>query len=205
MLERKNNNLLWPSIYGSSREEDAEMELVQEILPKYLTLKRSGIINEGSKTAVLASNTDGYGKYSHYDKFGADLAAYRIRDRIGDELTIIKDATSQDLKSVIQNPDYQNIVVIGHASYHNWRASDRSVNWYDLGKMVGSHLKDGVFINVGCGQITSWNWIPLGYFVVNNPQNLFGKKAEYIFDDELLNPLNNIQRLQPRLSFIPQT
>lgn len=198
----KDNNFILPINEGSSAMEEAELRRVEELRFKYLLLKGVGLVNSGTRTAILASGANGYVRYSPRESLEHIVAGNSLKGRIP-QSDLFKDATSDDLATVIQDLNYKNVIVIGHASYHSWVASDKSVNWYDLGKMIGSHLKDGIFVNVGCGAIHSFNRIPLGYFVVNNPQNLFGKKAEYLYGDELVsNPLGSLQPLNPRLSFI---
>jgi hypothetical protein len=200
-MNERSNYLILPSIKGAD-VEGPELVKVKELLPKYLRLKTLNALNTGNTTAILTSGVDGFGKESGQDRGDFLSAASRINDQLTDCI-VAPDATSADLNFVIKNPQIRNIILIGHASYHVWRASDRVVNWYDLGKMVGDHLKDGTFLNLGCGAIDSWNYIPLGFFVVNNPSNLFGRKAEYLSVEELMsNPLGCVRQLNPRLSFV---
>ena len=219
------NSYLLPSIYNSATDGTHEIKLAQEILPKYITLRALKSLNTGRKTAILISNTDGYGEYdaaehiSHYiaglqigfnymkvaksfdsadskklidilGKFAATLG--RKQTRRG-EVRLFDCATSEDLCSVIQKPDYENIIVVGHSTHHSWRASDKSVSWYDAGMMVDGHLKNGFFANVGCGNICSWNLIPLGYFLVCDHSRLLGNEAAAVYTSGM----GNLSKLQP--------
>ncbi len=199
------NYLKLPSIYGSSKIEEEESGLFREISFKHEVLKLCGRVNTEKLTAILCSNTDGYGRYSEVTHLeNLDAGEFYAKTFRGDSLflsksRLFKNATSDDLYDVIQDPRFKNIFVIGHSTYHSWRASDMSVDWYDLGKSVKDHLKDGIFVNLGCGGINSWNKIPLGYFVVNNSLNLLGKKAEHISSDEL-KQLSRLEILNPKLA-----
>lgn len=165
--------------------EIAEKILVQTILPKYLNLKLRGKINKGNKTAILISNTNGSGIHSNLDHFYHFFAGLQYEQLCGRKAKIFDSATSTKLREVIQDSDFENIFLIGHASYHSWRASDKSVDWFSLALMTGDHLKKGIFANVGCGGIHSANMIPLGYFVVSDPKTLIGYEAEYSYADSL--------------------
>ena len=184
--------------------EEFERPRFKELLPKHLLLKALKLKNIGNKTAILCSNTDGHGIYSAEENKEFSLAG--LVHYVKTENSILfMDATSKDLKKIIQDPEYKNIFLIGHSSYHSWCASDKPVDWYDVGKMVKFHLKKGIFANFGCGAIHSWNQIPLGYFVVNNPENLFGKDAEYIYSEEI-NDFSRLRKLKrmPSLEFLIQ-
>jgi len=188
-----NNFLIMPSILGSGLVEKLELELCRKILPKYLALKLTGRTNKGNKVALMISPTDGYGRYSYTEHSGNLKAGEYYKDLFCRNVRLFDSASSEDLKEVIQNEDFAHIFVIGHANYHSWRASDKSVNWFDLGQMVKGHLKNGIFANIGCGGITSWNRIPLGYFVVANHDTLIGYEAEYADGDKL----GDLSRLRP--------
>jgi hypothetical protein len=180
--------------------DKVEKKLVETLLPKYLALRLLEKTNRGNRTAILVSNTDGYGRYSESDHTTNLFAGLQYKAIIGRNAVLVDSATSAQLRDSIQDSDFGNIFVIGHANYHSWRASDKSVNWFDLGKMVDGHLKDGIFANVGCGGIHSGNMIPLGYFVVSDPKTLIGYEAEYAYGDSLgdlskLKPLRRIPSL----------
>ena len=69
--------------------------------------------------------------------------------------------------------------------------------------MTDGHLKRGVFANVGCAEIRSWNMIPLGYFVVSNPGNLIGYEAEHAYT-HTMGDLSRLKQLRglPRLELL---
>ena len=172
-----------PNNYGSfaiEKELVAEKELVRTLLPKYLELRLSGKTNNGNKTAILISNTDGDGRYnpSHYS--WSLLGGLQYQIMFGRDAIIFDSATSAQLREVVQNSDFGSIFVIGHADYHGWRASDKYVSWFELGQMVDGHLKNGIFANVGCSRIYHGNRIPLGYFVVSDPRTLIGYVEKYL-------------------------
>lgn len=181
-----NNHIFYPSIKGSENIERREIQLARELLLLNIRLKREGLVNTGNKTAILCSNTDGYGLYNASHRIGSLNAGLKHLFNIGrKKAALFEDATSHDLKRVIRNPDFGSIYVIGHGTYHSWRASDKSVNWHDVGCMIDSHLKNGVFVNLSCGIPYSWNFIPLGYFAVNNPENVYGIDRNLATEEDL--------------------
>jgi hypothetical protein len=196
-----NNNYVLPGINGSGKKEIRELELARSLLLKYLDLKIKGRTNTGNRTALMVSSTNGRGKPDFRHHLSHEMAAYSYKDLIGKNAIIFNASSSNDLREVIQDRDFAHIFLIGHANYHSWLASDKPVDWFDLGKMVNGHLKNGIFANVGCGGITSWNNIPLGYFVVNDHSNLVGYEAEYATSDKLgdISQLSILRR-KPRLS-----
>ncbi len=141
----------------------------------------------------MVSPTDGYGRYSQEDHVGNLEVGEKYKALFGETAELFDRASSGDLRWVIRDEDFAHIFVIGHANYHTWAASDRPIDWYDLGQMVGDHLKNGIFANVGCGGINSWSRIPLGYFVVADHTMLRGYEAEYAHRDTL----SDLSRLKP--------
>ncbi|MEK6873609.1 MAG: hypothetical protein AABW91_02095 [Nanoarchaeota archaeon] len=198
------NKYILPNIYEDKEEDRVEAQLVETLLPKYLSLKLSGKTNKGNRIALMVSPTNGSGSYSSIDYDYHLNAGRKYKLVFGKNATLFDSASSRDLKEVVQDSDFASIFVIGHANYHSWRASDKSVNWFDLGQMVNGHLKNGIFANVGCGGIHSWNMIPLGYFIVTNQENLLGYEAEYADADSLgdLSKLKKLKRMPPLFSLI---
>lgn len=196
-----NNELIMPSILGTGKEEKLEKELARRILPKYLALRLTERTNSGNRVALMVSPTDGYGRYNFTDHVGNLEAGEQYKLMFGRNAKLFDYASSQDLREVIQDEDFAHIFVIGHANHHSWRASDKSVDWFDLGQMVNGHLKNGIFANVGCGGINSWNMIPLGYFVVANHSTLLGYEAEYA-DGDKLGDLSRLKSLRKRPALI---
>jgi len=190
-----NNTYILPSNHINPDEEIEKILVRTLLLPKYLALRLLGKTNSGNQTAILVSNTDGYGMYSRSDHTSHLFAGlqYKLKFSFEENVKLFDSATSAQLRDVIQDTDFGNIFVIGHANYHSWRASDRLVNWFDLGRMVDGHLKNGIFANVGCGGIHSWNMIPLGYFAVSDPKTLIGYEAEYAYADSL----GDLSKLKP--------
>lgn len=190
-----------PSNFLDKAKDKVEREKFRALYLRHALLKLSGITNYGNSTAFLVSDTNGYGEYNKQDHEFNLSAAYQLREEleskllIGKETELFDSATSDDLREVILNEKFANIFVIGHASYHSWRASDRSLDWFDIGQMVDSHLKNGIFANVGCGGIRSWNMIPFGYFVVSDPNNLIGYEAKYS-DSRHLGELKRLKKLR---------
>ena len=187
------NLYVLPSNFGNCTEERRELGLARELAPKYLLLRALNLKNTGYRSAILSSNADGHGRFNADHALNFALAGEFYASFVPGS-TLITSAKSQNLEEAVQNTEVSNIFLIGHSSYHSWCASDKSVDWYDVGTMVQDHLKDGVFVNVGCGGLTSWNQIPLGYFVVNDHQNLFGKIAEHQYSDKLTK-VDSLQRL----------
>lgn len=188
-----------PSIYERGIEEK-ELEDIKRFMFKQKILRYFNLTNSGIDTAILCSNTDGYRNFSAKDNLSFLIAGKFYKLLIGEKAHIFPNATSSDLREVIRNREFENVFVIGHSSYHSWGASDKSLDFKDLAEMVGLHLKRGIFANLGCGRIDSWNKIPLGYFVVSNHQNLFGRYAELINDVELLRPKELVRLSYPRFS-----
>ena len=175
-------------------QNKSEVYRFLKLLPKYLQLKLDEKTNIGDRTAVLCSNNDNgrrfpwyrffqsYGK--DYHRWSGGFWANYFKDVKNSKL--IKNVKSKDLEKVIQDPEFSDIILVGHANYNSWLASDQLVDWYDLGKMLKDHLKNGFFINTGCG-IIERTQIPLGYFVVNDLGNLYGRKDRTIFGWEITN------------------
>ena len=207
----KNIDFLLPSNYKTGIEE-REKKLVRELLPKYLALRLLERTNKGDKTAILVSSCGGDGCESSIDHYHNLVAAsglkFELEKKRGKfsfrrKVDLVERASSEDLRQVVQDTDFENIFVVGHADYHTWVASDGPVNWHDLGKMTDGHLKRGVFANVGCAEIRSWNMIPLGYFVVSNPGNLIGYEAEHAYT-HTMGDLSRLKQLRglPRLELL---
>ncbi len=173
-------NKYMPGNYINKVKERLEEEQIRTILPKYRLLRESGITNSGNLTAILVSSTNGSGEYNSQHHMYHLSAGLKYKHLFGENSVLFDSATSEDLEMVILNTSFRNIMVIGHASYHSWRASDKLVDWFNIGQMVGRHLKNGIFANLGCGGIDSWKMIPLGYFVVLDHNKLIGYEAEHV-------------------------
>ena len=180
---------------NTKHREKAEKMLANKLIYKKILLNLLNQTNIWNQTAILVSNTDGNGKYNIQDHSSFYSAALKYKSFVWKNWIVIDSATSKHLKYIIQDNDFQNIIVIGHASYHSWRACDKSIDCFDLGNMIDTHLKNGVFLNIGCWWIDSWNMIPLGYFVVSDEDNLWWYEAEYAYSDSLWN-ISNLKRLK---------
>ena len=81
-------------------------------------------------------------------------------------------ARSDDLKKLLADEAYQNIVVIGHGERNKWCARDGTVYTEDLDEwMNGLPKKKGYFIQFTCGDKEGK---PLGYSVVEDRSKILG-------------------------------
>ena len=81
-------------------------------------------------------------------------------------------ARSGDLREVLANEDYQNVVVMGHGGRSQWCVRDGTVYAEDLDKWMGGlPKKKGYFIQFTCGDEEGK---PLGYSVVEDRSKILG-------------------------------
>ena len=81
-------------------------------------------------------------------------------------------ARSNDLKNVLRDESYQNIVVMGHGGRNCWCARDGEIYTEDVNKwMKGLPKKNGYFIQFTCGDVEG---IPLGNSVVKDKSKILG-------------------------------
>lgn len=81
-------------------------------------------------------------------------------------------ARSGDLREVLADENYQNIVVMGHGGRNQWCARDGTVYTEDLDEwMNGLPKKKGYFIQFTCGDEEGK---PLGYSVVEDRSKILG-------------------------------
>ncbi len=176
------NNYHLPSNLGTGRKEEAESQLAGELTVRHSILDITQSYNTGSDTQVLVSGSNGFGRYDRHSAIEHLSAGYKLASELGKlgcvGAEIVQDATSRDLQTAIQDTDIANIFLLGHGSLHSWVATDGAIEWFKAGKMVKDHLKNGVFANLGCGAVNSWNFIPLGRFVVGSKGLLLGKSKE---------------------------
>ncbi len=176
---------------------EEEKQVLKEFLPNYLRIKNSGKTNTGRKTAVLVSNVDGEGNPSEIENFENLLIVHFLFQNYNGEKEVFFDATSDDLKKVVQNTGFESIYLIGHSTYSSWVASDREVTWKDLILMLNGHLKKGKFVVIGCGEYDFESKTPLGYFIVSNPERqLFGYEDKTILAYEVYKGYKNPERLK---------
>ena len=90
----------------------------------------------------------------------------------GVKVDYINRAKNKDLESVLLNPVYQNIAIIGHQNTSHWKTRDGVVDVeYVDGIMTDKPKKRGYFLQIGCGDNRE---IPLGRSVVQDPKKLLG-------------------------------
>jgi hypothetical protein len=187
----QDNKYHLPSNKDSSRAQKLEEERFRELkfrqFVKGIRTKR----NTGNQTVLLASGVDGRGEFDWSESDATALAAESLMNRLllkGIQSgKIIRDAHRSDVRSAIVDPEVANIFLLGHASYHTWLTNDGPLDWYDLGNMTETHLKSGIFGNLGCGNLTSWREIPLGNFVVGDEGMLIGKRAQTTGLEDMVN------------------
>ncbi|MBI2451722.1 caspase family protein [Candidatus Pacearchaeota archaeon] len=81
-------------------------------------------------------------------------------------------ARSEELKGLLANEDYQNIVVMGHGGKNQWCARDGTVHTEDVDEwMSGLPKKKGYFIQFTCG---GEEGRPLGHSVVEDKSKILG-------------------------------
>lgn len=171
-----------PSNEAPTFVERLEQRQEHELALKKLILAVGNMYNTGSDTVILTSAADGAGAVDVITSEQHQLAGHKLADNIHDRgfgrIALIPGATKEHLKNAVQSRNVANILLIGHGTYHSWMATDGPVDWYDAGKMAKDHLKDGTFANLGCGAVRSWNYIPLGRYVVGPRGRILGKKRE---------------------------
>ena len=178
-LSYSDNNYHLPSILGTGVLESAERMREEELKFRHDLLDVLGSYSTGNGGVILASGSDGRGRYDrdtaieHY-RAGVRLS-YRLEELGLGNLQVVDCAEKADLREDIQDRGIASIFLIGHSTLHSWGATDGSVDWYDAGMMVTDHLKNGIFANLGCGDVRSWNSIPLGRYVVGGSGVLLGK------------------------------
>lgn len=184
-----NNNLHLPSILGSGRVEKIELERAKELSIRHVLLDVLNLYNSGNLTAVLSSGANGNGQFDSASSAELYLASQRLIESLGEigceGVELIRNAGRSDLQNVISDSSVANIFLLGHGSYHSWVATDGAINWYKAGNMVEGHLKNGVFANLGCGAVHSFNFIPLGRYVVGSKGLLLGKSMELTTASEM--------------------
>lgn len=183
------NNYHLPSILGTGAVESMERKMEEELIFRHTLLDVLRSYNTGSGAVILASGADGRGRYDWDSGLEHYRAGKRLASSLGEqglgELRVVDNAEKVDLRDAVQDRDVASIFLLGHGSLHSWVATDGSVNWYDAGKMVTDHLKNGIFANLGCGDVHSWNFIPLGRYVVGRGGLLLGKSKEWSTVDEM--------------------
>jgi len=81
-------------------------------------------------------------------------------------------ATSSDLKQVVQDPNCQSVVLMGHGTYHSWDATDSTVTNIEMAQYVkGAQRKTGEWLQLTCAQDEGFD-CRLGELVMP-PENVF--------------------------------
>lgn len=81
-------------------------------------------------------------------------------------------ATSSDLNKVVQDPNCQSIVLMGHGTYHSWDATDGTVTNIEMTKyMKGAQRKAGEWLQLTCAQDEGFD-CRLGELVMH-PENVY--------------------------------
>lgn len=179
------------------RFEDVDETFVMNALSRYDRLLQTGSVNKGNKTAILCSGSDGYA-YPSIEEHEEHLrVAKHYQDLIGDSAFIVRNATSGHLEEMLNERDVGNVFVAGHASYGCWGATDRLVRWTDVSEMATDHLKQGLFVKLGCninplaeqllvnGQDCP---VPFAYFAVVSHKTIYYGRQEIMRTGELQNP-----------------
>lgn len=183
------NNYHLPSILGTGAFESAERKMEEELIFKHTLLDVIGSYSTGNGVVILASGADGRGQYDWDTALAHYRAGKRLATKLGElgiaDLQVVDMAEKVDLRDAVQDRDIASIFLLGHGSLHSWAATDGVVNWYDAGRMVTDHLKNGIFANLGCGDVRSWNFIPLGRYVVGKDGLLLGKSKVRSTVDEM--------------------
>ncbi|MEK7599882.1 MAG: hypothetical protein AAB462_02515 [Patescibacteria group bacterium] len=148
--------------------------------------KWSGLIEAGNlsvpveigRTAVISSyftdeepdTVTGMSELAMFRGEALDLAD-RIQQSGGDpELAI--DATRHDINRLIQDPEIANIYVIGNGSlssllldvkdYYDWKSVSEAT----------THIKQGIFVQRQCGNLSRVRNVPMGLFAITDPRNV---------------------------------
>ncbi|MBI5803236.1 hypothetical protein HY448_00940 [Candidatus Pacearchaeota archaeon] len=152
-------------------------------MKKYRSLLEDQKLSTGDRTAILCSGSDGSGVISLRESQESLRVGRGYARRIDGKSLLLVDATSDDLREVLDNRNIRNVIVIGHASYSSWVATDGSVSFLDVSEMT-THLKQGFFAKLGCDlhcfSVKTFVYsfpIPFGYFVVNDRRKIYQGKA----------------------------
>ena len=161
---------------------------IHEAQDRYQELKDKKRFSTGNKTAILCSSGDEIiGRWYRFSVLDIEKKSL-----------IIEKATSQDLERVISDRNVSNIIVIGHADYSTWEASDRTVSWVDVSEMTRNHLKRGFFAKLGCNPVSEYLSvpiahfyqynIPLDHFCVMDRSRIYQAKDEFVYTNDLYKP-----------------
>lgn len=111
---------------------------------------------------------------------------------------VFLNATEIDMKTVLQDPSFSDIIVIGHGSFSHlsMKKADGGI-WYDWRDVSrdSTHLKLGQFVQRHCGHNTMHLPVPLGTFAVASLTQVIAPTGEPFSPDSLTDPINKL--LQP--------
>lgn len=97
-------------------------------------------------------------------------------------------ATSKDLETVIRDRNCRSIVLVGHGSLNNWRATDTDVSNVDVERMArGLPKKKGEWLQLTCAD-QDYSPVKLGEFVMERERvYTYGKAVStYVFVTDAL-------------------
>ena len=151
------------------------MFLCQSVRVSVAYLRNRYFIENDQYAAVLIS--DYYiTKYDYWVSpatfFGASPAWTHYFNNRGLKIRWMFRAKSTDLIEMVQDPNCQSIVLIGHGTYHSWDAVDKSITNLDL-KPIMRHLskKEGEWLQLTCATDQGFA-CRLGELVMK-PENVF--------------------------------
>ncbi|KHO51927.1 MAG: hypothetical protein QT04_C0030G0010 [archaeon GW2011_AR11] len=179
------------------RFQDIDEAFVLDALQRYDLLLKAGSVNKGKKTVILCSGADKYGCPSLEEHEEHLTIARHYKEKIGDSASIVQHAASEHLEEILNDRNINNVFVSGHASYGCWMATDRLVRWTDVSEMATDHLKQGLFVKLGCNTnppdeqllINGQDYpVPLGYFAVAKHEAIYYGRWEIMRTGELQNP-----------------
>lgn len=91
---------------------------------------------------------------------------------LGRYTDVIEGINEDSLGYVVTNPDFSDIIMIGHGNFSNvFTDNDDRIDWLDISKMT-THLKLGTFVQRFCGNYMRDLSVPLGLFAVADPANI---------------------------------
>lgn len=110
----------------------------------------------------------------------SELAMFRgealaLADRIhqaGGEPELAIDATRYDIDRLIQDPEVASVYVIGNGSLSSLLLGVKDYyDWTSVSEAT-THVKQGVFVQRQCGNLSRVRNVPMGLFAVTDPRNV---------------------------------
>lgn len=133
------------------------------------------------------------------------IEALALADRVravGRKPELAIDASRDDITRLIQDPDVANIYMIGNGSLSSLVLDVKDYyDWTDVSQ-ASTHLKQGLFIQRQCGNLSRVLNVPLGLFAVTDARNVQAAFGEDFYplslddaENDKIQPLFNTDRV----------